>query len=210
MVEGEHEGMLPRDLVKPSARERIINAALDLFSQKGFHSTTVDEIAERAGVGKGTFYRNFANKEALFNELIQSRLEDLENRAQDVLDGDDDVFTMITKYLHVYFEFFDQNQSLYRLIVHEQLDVKNQVQDLHVKRIMRRIPALKLKIYEATQQGMLKEVDFQTVFYGVMGFIHGVIQKWLAHDCSYSLVNELPTVTEVLFYGFVKSRQQDG
>ena len=192
-----------RDSPKLSAREKILNAALDLFSERGFHPTTVDEIAERAGVGKGTFYRHFTNKESLFNELVRLRLEDLERRAQAILDGQDDVLTMITKYVHIYFEFFDHNQHLYRLIVQEHLDVGKQVQELYVQKVMRRIPVLKRKIYEASQQGMLRDVDFQTVFYGVMGFIHGVIQKWLAHECSYSLVQEVPTVTEVIFYGFV-------
>jgi hypothetical protein len=73
---------------------------------------------------------------------------------------------------------------------------------------MRAIPHLKRKVYEGTQQGILKDVDFQTVFYGTMGFAHGVIQKWLARDCSYSLVDELPGVLEVLFYGFVKDAQK--
>jgi AcrR family transcriptional regulator len=189
--------------VRRSTRERILEAALDVFSEKGFHLATVDEIAERAGLGKGTLYRHFANKETLFNELVRVRLEELETDANAVLDGQDDVLTMITKYLRIYFAFFDRNQRLYRLVVQEGLDVGRQVQDLYVKTVMRRVPLLKRKIYAASQQGKLKDVDFQTVFYGVMGFVHGVIQKWLASDCSYSLVEELPVVVDVLFYGFV-------
>ncbi len=188
-----------------STRERILEAALDVFSEKGFHVATVDEIAERAGLGKGTVYRHFANKEALFNELVQLRLGELERDASTVLDGQDDVLTMITKYLRIYFAFFDRNQRLYRLVVQEGLDVGRQVQDLYVKTVMRRIPVLKRKIYAASQQGRLKDVDFPTVFYGVMGFVHGVIEKWLASDCSYSLVDDLPLVVEVLFYGFVRN-----
>ena len=46
-------------------------------------------------------------------------------------------------------------------------------------------------------------MDFHTVFYGVMGFIDGVMQKWLASDDDYSLVDEVPTVIETIFYGFV-------
>ncbi len=187
-----------------STRERILEAALDVFAEKGFHLATVDEIAERANLGKGTVYRHFANKEALFNELVRLRLEELERDANTVLDGQDDVLTMITKYLRIYFAFFDRNQRLYRLVVQEGLDVGRQVQDLYIKTVMRRIPVLKRKIYAASQQGELKDVDFQTVFYGVMGFVHGVIEKWLASDCSYSLVDELPVVVEVLFYGFVR------
>jgi AcrR family transcriptional regulator len=205
LVEGEPEEV-HRVAHKQSTKEKILDAALEVFSEKGFHVTTVDEIAEHAGVGKGTLYRHFANKETLFNELVKLRLAELERNAMAALDGQDDVLTMIAKYLRVYFTFFDRNQQLYRLIVQERLDFGEHVQDLYFKKVMRRIHALKKKTYEASQQGILKDVDFQTVFYGVMGFVHGVIQKWMARDCSYSLVEELPGVLEVLFYGFVKKR----
>jgi AcrR family transcriptional regulator len=196
----------PLTALKLSTKDKVLQAALEVFAEKGFYVATVDEVAERAGLGKGTLYRYFANKEALFNELVRVRLEELEKCAQEVLDGQDDVLTMIIKYLRVYFEFFDRNQHLYRVIVQEHLDFGKQMQDLYIKKVMRRIPILKRKIYEATQQGIFKSVDFQTVFYGVMGFVHGVIQKWVANDCSYSLVDELPTVVETLFFGFVQDR----
>lgn len=199
--EGDEDSM---PVSKSSTKDRILDAALTVFSEKGFHLATVDEIAERAGVGKGTLYRYFANKETLFNELVRLRLEALELKAMTVVDGQDDVLTLIRKYLLIYFEFFDRNKDLYRLIAQERPDVGEYAQDLYFKKVMRRIPHLKRKIYEASQQGILKEVDFQTVFYGVMGFVHGVIQKWVTRDCSYSLMDELPGVVEVLFYGFVK------
>lgn len=190
---------------KPSTKERILDAALEVFSQKGFHSATTDEIAERAGVGKGTLYRHFETKEKLFEELVRLRLDELERRAGALIDGHDDVLTMISKYIQVYFEFFDRNQRLYRLIVQEQLDLGENSSYNYFRRVIRALPNLKRKVYEGSQQGILKDIDFQTVFYGAMGFAHGVIQKWLARDCSYSLVEELPGVIEVLFYGFVKS-----
>lgn len=195
---------------KESTKARVLEAALDVFSEKGFHLATVDEIAEHAGVGKGTLYRYFANKESLFSELVRMRTEELERSANAVLDEQDDVLTMITKVLRVYFEFFDRNQRLYRLIVQERMDVGDQFKDLYIRKVIRRTPVLKLKIFEASQQGVLKDVDFQSVFYGVMGFIHGVIQRWIACDCAYPLVDELPTVMEVLFYGFVRSSKMGG
>lgn len=193
---------------KPSTKERILDAALEVFSQKGFHSATTDEIAERAGVGKGTLYRHFETKDKLFEELVRLRLDELEKKAGALIDGHDDVLTMISKYIQVYFEFFDRNQRLYRLIVQEQLDLGENSSYNYFRRVIRALPNLKRKVYEGSQQGILKEIDFQTVFYGTMGFAHGVIQKWLARDCSYSLVEELPGVLEVLFYGFVKSAQK--
>jgi AcrR family transcriptional regulator len=192
---------------KRATKEKILEAALEVFSTKGYYLATVEEIAELAGLGKGTVYRYFANKETLFHELVRSRLNELEGRAQEVLDTSDDVLTLIAKYLRIYFEFFDRNQRLYRVIVQEHLDFRHQMQDVYIQKVMRRVPFLKRKVYEATHRGVLKDVDFQTVFYGVMGFAHGVIQKWLAHDCAYSLLGELPLVTETLFFGFVKNDQ---
>lgn len=194
----------------PSTREKILNASLEVFSEKGFHLATVDEIAERAGVGKGTLYRYFKNKEALFNEVVNVRLQELENKAEAVLDGQDDVLTLISKYMQIYFEFFDQNQRFYRVMVQEQLDLRHRVQDFYIEKLMRRVPLLKRKISEAKLRNIVKDVSFQTVFYGVMGFMHGVIQKWLAHDCAYSLMAELPTVRQVLFHGFVRDGLSTG
>ena len=195
----------PSPVPRRSAKERILDAALEVFSHKGFHPATMDEIAERAGVGKGTLYRYFATKEKLFGELVRLRLEELGNRAGAVIDGSDDVLTMISKYIRLYFEFFDRNQRLYRLIVQEQLDLGDHSPNEYFGRVLKAIPNLKRKVYEGTQQGILKDVDFRTVFYGTMGFAHGVIEKWLSQDCSYSLVDELPGVLEVLFHGFVRN-----
>lgn len=52
----------------------LIQAAQDVFVEKGFAATRLDEVAEKAGVSKGTIYLYFRNKEALFKEVIQSGL----------------------------------------------------------------------------------------------------------------------------------------
>jgi AcrR family transcriptional regulator len=53
---------------EPGARERLVLAAADLFTEQGYDETTVAQIAERAGVTRSTFFRHFSDKrEALFN-----------------------------------------------------------------------------------------------------------------------------------------------
>jgi AcrR family transcriptional regulator len=46
-----------------TAKDRLIDAAFDLFTERGFEQTTVDDIADRAGVGRTTFFRSFRSKE---------------------------------------------------------------------------------------------------------------------------------------------------
>ena len=49
----------------------ILDAALELFAERGFYGTAMPLVAEKAGVGAGTLYRHFASKEALANALFQ-------------------------------------------------------------------------------------------------------------------------------------------
>jgi AcrR family transcriptional regulator len=55
-------------------RTAILNAALDEFAARGFAATRLDDVAQRAGVAKGTIYLYFADKETLFQELIRQEL----------------------------------------------------------------------------------------------------------------------------------------
>ncbi|WP_280847029.1 MULTISPECIES: TetR/AcrR family transcriptional regulator [unclassified Streptomyces] len=50
---------------EPGARERLVMAAVDLFTEQGYDATTVTQIAERAGVTKSTFFRHFPDKREL-------------------------------------------------------------------------------------------------------------------------------------------------
>jgi AcrR family transcriptional regulator len=61
---------------EPGARERMVLAAVDLFTERGYDATTVTQIAERAGVTKSTFFRHFPDKRELLvaGQEVLSRL----------------------------------------------------------------------------------------------------------------------------------------
>ena len=62
-------------LAKAAARrEAILEAALDEFSARGFAAARLEDVAKRAGVAKGTIYLYFADKEALFQELVRFQI----------------------------------------------------------------------------------------------------------------------------------------
>ncbi|MGA5580540.1 TetR/AcrR family transcriptional regulator [Streptomyces thermodiastaticus] len=56
---------------REATRQKLFDAAVTLIAEQGYSATTVDEIAERAGVAKGTVYYNFASKAVLFEELLR-------------------------------------------------------------------------------------------------------------------------------------------
>jgi AcrR family transcriptional regulator len=73
----------PRD-----TRERLVRAALELFTSQGYHPSTTPQIARRAGVAEGTIYRHFASKSHLLNEIYRAAV-DLFRRAVEESNGPD-------------------------------------------------------------------------------------------------------------------------
>jgi AcrR family transcriptional regulator len=79
MSRGEKQDMtrkrLSRQESRLQTRERLLDAAASVFSRRGFHVASVDEVAEEAGFSKGAVYSNFASKEELFMALLDRHLE---------------------------------------------------------------------------------------------------------------------------------------
>ena len=71
-----------RERKKDETRHRIFHAAIDLFREKGFEQTTVDDITEQADVAKGTFFNYFRRKEAVLAFLSETRLQAIEENAE--------------------------------------------------------------------------------------------------------------------------------
>lgn len=69
-----------------ATRRKLFDAAVTLIAEQGFSATTVDEIAERAGVAKGTVYYNFASKNVLYEELLRDGVDLLAASLRDAAD----------------------------------------------------------------------------------------------------------------------------
>jgi len=74
-----------RERKKEETKERIFHAALKLFKQKGFEATTVDDVAEKADVAKGTFFNYFPRKESVFGYLSEGWLNDAEEKLEGIV-----------------------------------------------------------------------------------------------------------------------------
>lgn len=63
-----------------ATRERLVQAARELFPQQGYMGTSVDDIVARAESSKGSFYHHYPSKEALFLDLVQHRWQEQQGR----------------------------------------------------------------------------------------------------------------------------------
>jgi len=83
-------------------RDAILAAALDEFSKQGFAAARLDDVAKRAGVAKGTIYLHFADKEALFQELIRTMLGPLVANLHELSAIDLPIRTVLERFVDVF------------------------------------------------------------------------------------------------------------
>ena len=104
-----------REREKQRQRRDMLDAAMKLFSEKGYHNASMQEIAEQAEFAVGTLYKFFKNKEALYKALITEQAERFHVALSVALGATDDEIGQLRNYVQVKGEVFMNNVSFIRL-----------------------------------------------------------------------------------------------
>src|SRR5689334_25016596 len=107
----------PRPLRRDAERnrQRILDAAREVFAARGLE-VTLDDIAQHAGVGVGTVYRRFPDKEQLIEAIFEARLQEIVALAADAL-ADEDAWRGLSTFLHGMLERQAADRGLKELIL---------------------------------------------------------------------------------------------
>ncbi|HEY3348210.1 MAG TPA: TetR/AcrR family transcriptional regulator [Thermoanaerobaculia bacterium] len=107
---------MPSEATEHSVEQRLLSAAIQLFTERGYTATSVREIVERAGVSKPALYYRFASKESLYLAI----LNDLARYADEVIaktrPGAGPVRERLERFLVGMFEAFEERKASVRLI----------------------------------------------------------------------------------------------
>lgn len=111
-ADGTRAARLPRE----QRRQQVLAAALDVFSTSGYHSASMDEIAEAAGVSKPVLYQHFPGKLDLYLAILDAGIDDLMAAARSALGGTTDNATRVTAMVNAYLAFVENPNGAYRLV----------------------------------------------------------------------------------------------
>jgi AcrR family transcriptional regulator len=106
---------------RESRRAALLQVARRIFSQKGYHSTSIDDLIEAAGVARGTFYLYFESKRAIFEELLDGLFATLASTVHriDVTPGAPPPIDQVTAIVDRIFATLDENRELARILLRE-------------------------------------------------------------------------------------------
>jgi AcrR family transcriptional regulator len=113
-----------RRLTAEERRTGILDAALAVFSQRGYHAASIDDIASEAGVSKALIYEHFASKQELYADLIARNARELNQRVVGALVGvevESGVGRLATG-LEAFFAFVEERRDAWRMLFRETSD----------------------------------------------------------------------------------------
>ena len=103
--------MSPKIIDKDKKREEIFRSAMKVFARKGIHDFKMIDIAETAGIGKGTLYEYFSSKEQLVEGCFGILLEDFDAHMKTRLSDITDPSEKMRQYIATSFDFFRQEKN---------------------------------------------------------------------------------------------------
>ncbi len=136
-------------------RDEILKTATDLFSEKGYHELTMEEIAEEIGVSKGTIYNYFSSKENLYLEILKESFEAIEALLQKEIENSDPAPLKLRKLLATIFTFYRQNLKVLRILSRDETHLLREHFELTEKWRMRRV-----RLYEKIIEKGIDEGSF--------------------------------------------------
>ena len=105
-------------------RRKLKEAALDVFSDKGVEAATVEDITDKADLGKGTLYRHFADKEEMVVILVEDAIGHLIGRLRDYPNEPENLENVLEHFLNAHYDFFAENSEEFILLFQGRLFLK--------------------------------------------------------------------------------------
>jgi len=100
---------------KEQRREEILNAAQGVFFEKGLQNSTMDEIAERAELSKGTIYLYYGSKEDLYLAVMLRGFDILHHMSRETIEAAGNALEAMWRLGATYFEFFEKHRNFFRM-----------------------------------------------------------------------------------------------
>jgi AcrR family transcriptional regulator len=178
-----YRGMLPEQR-RADRRQRLLTAALDVFTTHGYHTARIEQLCSRASVSTRNFYEEFASKEdvllTLHDQINTSGLATVTAALKD-LSADDPAQARITCLLEAFWEAVNVDPRLPRLAYLEAPGATPAMQNQHQLWINRWASLIENEANTAAERGTAPERDYRLIAIGLVGAITGLLREWQAH-----------------------------
>jgi TetR/AcrR family transcriptional regulator len=190
-------------------RELIIEAALEVFSEKGYEGATIKKIAEQAGINQGLIYQHFKNKEDLYKAIIEkasSRFLSPKN-IHERMKGNDDR-EILKFFARLYLEIMRSNEKLIKFINFGQLENPRLFEIKYFQREESPLTILSNYLSKRMKDGKFKKKKSRLAARIFLGIIHWYgLRSLISKAKGWKVYDEdevLDTIVDIYLHGMIK------
>ncbi len=192
-----------QELVITARRNQILDAATQVFAQKGFHRATIKEIARVAGIADGTIYTYFASKTDVLLGILNRLNESTDREQQLNPENTQDIRAFFTSYLRQRMALFWPNAEVFQAVLPEML-VNAELRELYYQQVIAPTMMVAEHSFQAqSAAGQIRALDIPLTVRSIAGMIFGLLTlQLLGDEMIAQRWDELPEVlTSLLFDG---------
>jgi AcrR family transcriptional regulator len=162
-----------------NTRERILDAAIHVFSNKGYHNARVDEIVEISETSKGAVYFHFPSKQEIFLGLVEEFSKLLENQIAAAMEKEQSGVLKVEAALLACMQTFGNYQQLAKIFLIQALGLGTLFEEKRQEINNRFIGIIKRHLDQAVEEGDIQKIDTEMAAIVWMGAINEVVIRWV-------------------------------
>ncbi len=164
------------------ARERLLESAKILFSQKGYYATSVEDIVESAGFSKGTFYFYFKSKEELFKSLVEEMHLNIVKRLESFLERDIPLEDALIEHTKVFLEDIYQNRHIAQIFLFQLVGTNEEFRELYYTKVSHLREILTKMVDRAIQRGEINYKNAENIVNLYAGFLRMLVLEYVFRE----------------------------
>lgn len=175
------ESKIRRRMRGSERRAQLLNVARRVFGKSGFHSVSMEEVANEAGVTKPILYDHFPSKKELYLALLDADLSVLHEKVRQALNSPIGNRERIRASFEAYFDFVQEEADGFRLLMQETVGAEREFRD-RVEQVRERILSEVADLIVRESKGKLQREHAETVALALIGMGETVAQRQLGRS----------------------------
>ncbi len=190
-------------------KDLIINAAIQIFAEKGFYNAKVADVARKAGVADGTIYLYFKNKDDILISLFETKMEEILNRFKTIVNTKESAIEKIFHFIQLHFRLIEEDQNLAEVFQVELRQSSKFLKDYHNQKFIDYLNIIGDILHEGQKSGVFRP-DFRinTLKLAIFGALDEIARQWILHEePKFNLMETAVELAGMITKGLVPSRE---
>jgi AcrR family transcriptional regulator len=194
--------------LRASRTRQILDAAARLFAKHGYADADTQLLADELGVGKGTLYRYFPSKKALFlaaaDRVMRQMRERIDFRIKDVADPLDRIAVAI----HTFLAFFADNPDFVELLMQERAQFKDRKEPTYFQHRKVNVERWKALYRQLIAEGRIRDMPVERITDVLSNLVYGTMFSNYFTGNQKSFEAQSADILDVVFHGILSDQER--